>query len=145
MFPLARVLHDDGAAVSIVLLEPELLEVVLGLNGEHLVDFVLDWEAVAVPAEAARHVVAGHGGVASNNVLDSACCNVAVVREARGEGRPIEEGERLAVLGELKLPLEGPVGLPKAENLFFDVREAGSAKCPLEPEARDLAKSSQHF
>ena len=36
---------------------------------ELLVDLILDRKAVAVPAEAARHVVPGAAGVARHNVL----------------------------------------------------------------------------
>lgn len=46
---------------------------------------------MAIPAETARHVVACHGLVASDDVLDGAGEDVTVVREAGGEGRAVVE------------------------------------------------------
>ncbi len=69
-----------------------------------LVDLVLHGQAVAVPPEAALHVVAGLVGVACHDVLhvktgrekesnlDGACKDVAIVGSSGGKGRPIVEG-----------------------------------------------------
>ena len=40
-----------------------------GTYAELLVDLVLDWQTVAIPAEAALHVVAGLLSVAGHDVL----------------------------------------------------------------------------
>ena len=58
----------------------------------------LNWQAVAVPAKAAGHVVALHGLVASHHVLDGASQDVAVVGQPGGKRWAIVEVElRLAL------------------------------------------------
>lgn len=74
---------------------------------------------MAVPAEAARDVVAGHGLVASDDVLDCAGEDVAVVREAGGEGRAVVEDVLRHVLGEGELGFEGIDSGPEFENGVF--------------------------
>lgn len=70
--PLGDVARDDAAALLVVLVDSKFEDVLTLLDAELLVDLVLDGEAVAVPAEAARDVMAGHGVVARDNVLDCA-------------------------------------------------------------------------
>jgi len=89
--PLRDVARDDGAALLVVLVDSELEDVLALFDAKLLVDLVLDGEAVAIPAEAARDVMAGHGLVARDDVLDCAGEDVTVVREAGGEGRAIVE------------------------------------------------------
>ena len=64
-------------------LRPCELELVLGLQ--------LGRQAVAVPAEAALDMLAAHGLVARHDVLHEAGDEMAVMREAVGEGRPVIE------------------------------------------------------
>ena len=59
---------------------------------EHLVDFVFDGEAVAVPSRSAFDGFAGHGGVACDYVFDGSGEDVAVVGEAGGEWWAVVEG-----------------------------------------------------
>lgn len=61
---------------------------------------MLDREAVAVPAEAARDVVASHGLVARDDVLDGTGEDVAVVGQAGGKWGPIVEDVLGFVLGQ---------------------------------------------
>lgn len=74
---------------------------------------------MAVPAEAAGDVVAGHGVEAGDDVLDSAGEDVAVVREAGGEGRAVVEDVFGLILGAEKLSLEGLDVGPEGEDGFF--------------------------
>lgn len=71
---------------------------------------------MAVPAEATSDVVAVHGLVAGDNVLDSPSQDVAVVREPRREGRPVVEDILRQVLGALQLGLEGLDLRPQLED-----------------------------
>lgn len=57
--------------------------------------------------------------VASHDILDGACSDVAVVRQARGEGRTIVESVGLAALREPELFMEGIDLLPVREYLLF--------------------------
>lgn len=77
---------------------PTLLIIIVDSHGENSgfrfdselgVDLVLDGEAVAVPAEAA-----------GDDVFDCASEDVAVVREAGGEGRAVIEDVFGEILGE---------------------------------------------
>ncbi len=62
-------------------------------DAELLLGLDLGRQAVAVPAEAAVHDVAAHRPVAGHGVLDEAGQQVAVVRQAVGERRPVVEHE----------------------------------------------------
>jgi len=78
---------------------------------------------VAVPAEAARDEVAGLRGVAADDVLDGAGGDVAVVRRAGGEGRPVVEGVGRQVPRLLQLLLEGVDALPVLQRRLLLLRE----------------------
>lgn len=72
------------------------------LDAQRLVDLELDRQAVAVPAEAAGDIVARLRRVPRHNVLDRACQDVAVVRQAGREGRAVVEGEGWLALRQLQ-------------------------------------------
>ena len=87
MAPLGRVGHDDGAAEGIVLCDAHLLDGLAGRQLEFLVNLILNGDAVGIPAEAAADVVALHGPVAGDDVLDGGAEEVAIVRRSwREEG-----------------------------------------------------------
>lgn len=62
---------------------------------------------MAVPAEAAGDVVATHGLVARDDVLDSPGEDMAVVGQPGSERGPIVENVLRLTLSELQLRLEG--------------------------------------
>lgn len=74
---------------------------------------------MAVPAEAAGDVVAVHGLVAGDDILDGAGENVSVVRESGGERRAVVEDVFWEVLRALQLRLEGLDGGPESEDLLL--------------------------
>ena len=61
---------------------------------------------MGVPAETTLDMVSLHRPVTGNDVLDSRCQQVAVVRSAGGEGRTIVEGVGLLLRRQLELSLE---------------------------------------
>jgi hypothetical protein len=70
------------------------------------VDLVLDGQTMAVPAEASGDVVATHGLVASDDILDGPSKDVAVVRQPRRKRGTVIENVLGFPLGELQLRLE---------------------------------------
>ena len=88
-----------------------------------LVDLILNGKTVAVPTESPLAVVARLGGIASHHVFDGACSDVAVVREACGEGWAVVEGVGLPALGKPQLLVEGIDVMPKFERVFFLARK----------------------
>src|SRR5699024_5636487 len=95
------------------------LDLALVGDAQLLLRLQLGRKAVAVPAEDARDVVAGHGAVARDDVLDVASEQVAVVRQAIGERRTVVEDVFLVALAVVKAGLEGVVLLPVLQYLFF--------------------------
>lgn len=78
---------------------------------------------MAVPTEAPGDVMTSHGLVAGDNVLDGPSQDVAIVREAGGEGRSIVEYVLRLVLGAFQLSLEGVNLGPELKNPFLLVRK----------------------
>jgi hypothetical protein len=111
--------RDNAPALLVVLINTQVQDVLALLDVEAAVDLVLDGQTVAVPAEAASDVIAVHRLVAGDNVLYGAGEDVAVVREPRGEGRPVIEDVLRLVLGALQLGLEGLYLRPQLEDLLL--------------------------
>jgi hypothetical protein len=78
-------------------------------EAEFLLRERLDGQAVAVPAEAALDEVPAHGLVARGDVLDGAGEQVAVVRQAGGEGGAVVEDVFPGVPALVEGLLEGVV------------------------------------
>jgi hypothetical protein len=83
----------------------------------------LDGQAVAVPAEAALHEMSAHGLVARGDVLDGAGEQMAVVRQAGGEGGAVVEDVFLGVLVVFDGLLERAVLRPETEDVLLHLRE----------------------
>lgn len=71
--PQARRRRRRSARLGAAGAQPPPLPRLAGARTELLVDFVLDGEAVAVPAEAAGDVVARGAGVAGHDILQRGC------------------------------------------------------------------------
>ena len=129
--PLAGVLQDRLAAGLVELLDAQLDDLVGGLDAVEAHRLELGGQAVGVPAEAALDLVAAHRLVARDQVLDVAGEQVAVVRQAVGEGRAVVEDELVAAVGAgvalLDARPEGVVGLPVRQHRLLDRREARAA------------------
>ena len=125
--PLVGVLHDGGTAGVIELIDAHGFDLRLVRHAQLLHGFELCRQSVRVPAEAALHSLAALGLVAAYQVLGVAGQQVAVVREAVGEGRAIVEDEFVAsVRARIALVdagLEGAVFIPVFEDALFDFRE----------------------
>lgn len=70
------------------------------------VDLVLNGQSMAIPAEPARDMVATHGLMASDDILDSPGEDVTVVGQPRRERGPIVENVLRFPLGAPQLRLE---------------------------------------
>lgn len=78
---------------------------------------------MAIPSEPARDVPPQHRLVAGDHILDGAGEYVAVVGQARGEGRPVVEDELLASLRAAELLGEGVDRRPQLEHPLLMRRE----------------------
>jgi hypothetical protein len=101
--PLVTITHNDSATLSIVLLEAHLHDGLLAGDVELLVNLVFDGNAVRVPAESPFNMIAFHGPVSGNDILDGGREEMAVVRQTGREGWPIIKGIPWPTLGELDL------------------------------------------
>ena len=99
VLPLVGVLQHRLAARGVELLDAQLEDLVLGLEAELAHRLELGGQAVGVPAEPALDPAAAHGLVARDEVLDVAGEQVAVVRQAVGEGRAVVEDELVGAVG----------------------------------------------
>ena len=128
--PLVGVLHHGGAAGVVELVDAHGLDLGLVRHAQLLHGFQLGGQAVGVPAEAALHPLAALGLVAAHEVLGVAGQQVAVVRQAVGEGRAVVEDEFVAAglrrevsAALVDACLEGAVLVPVLEDALFDLRE----------------------
>jgi len=93
MSPLITLLHDDTPACLIVLVNAHGEHLFARVHIEHFVDFVLDRQAVAVPAEPPLDLVVRLVRPAADYVLDGAGQDVPLVWRASGEWGAILECE----------------------------------------------------
>ena len=130
VLPLVRVLQDRGAAGVVERVDAHGLDLGLVRHAQLLHRLELGGQAVGVPAEAALHAAALLRLVAGHEVLDVPGEQVAVVRQAVGEGRAVVEDE--LVLRAVLVPggtlvdrgLEGAVLVPVRQDAALDLREA---------------------
>ena len=119
--PVADVAHDRLAAAPGELLDPDLaLDAGLVEDPELLLDLVLDGQAVGVPARPARAVVAAHGLVAGEQVLEGAGEDVVEARPAVRGRRPLVPDVEGSAFGLALAGLEHLLGAPPLEDLLLD-------------------------
>ena len=92
MPPLLTIPHHNGAALGVVLLQPQLHDGGLARDAELLINLMFNGQAVGVPAKTTLNVEALHGPVSRDDVLDGRGQEMAVMREASRERRAIVEG-----------------------------------------------------
>ena len=99
--------------------------VISGMPGdaELLLGVDLGRQAVAVPAEAALDALAAHRLVARHGVLHEAGQEVAVVRQAVGERRPVVEDELVGVGAPANRRLERVALGPGGQDVGLDRRK----------------------
>ena len=128
VLPFVRVLEHGGAAGVVELGDAHLLDLVHRLDAQLLLRLKLGGQAVGVPAEDAVDLAALHGLVARDHILGVAGQQVAVMRQAVGERRAVEEHELVlaVVAGRVAVDglLEGIVFVPIVENVGLQLREA---------------------
>ncbi len=94
VFPFAGILHHLAAAGGVVVIDRDFLADVLLGDAEILFNAKFDGETVGVPTGLAFHLIALHGLVAAENVLDGAGQDVVNAGFAIGGGRTFEKYER---------------------------------------------------
>mmetsp|Transcript_105660 Transcript_105660/g.227731 ORF Transcript_105660/g.227731 Transcript_105660/m.227731 type:complete len:353 (-) Transcript_105660:81-1139(-) len=119
LLPVCGVLHHDGAALLVLLVDAHGEHFLAGVDVEQFVDFLLHGQPVAVPTEPALHVVPGLVRLPADHVFDRAGQDVALVRHAGGEGRPILECEFLFTFRLLQLLLKPFNVFPLIHPFYF--------------------------
>ena len=123
LLPLPDIPRNNLPTLLIILPNPHLQHILPRLDPQFQVNLVLYRQPVAIPPEPPRHMMPRHRLVASHYVLNRAGEDVAVVRQAGGEGRAVVED----VLGEMgrfgELCLEGVGVGPEGEDGLFLGRE----------------------
>ena len=94
--PLVGVAQHRLLAGGVERRDAHLVDLVLVLDAQLALGLGLGRHAVGVPAEAALDVLAAHRLVTRDDVLDVTGEQVAVVRQAVGEGRAVVEDELVA-------------------------------------------------
>mmetsp|Transcript_18800 Transcript_18800/g.42969 ORF Transcript_18800/g.42969 Transcript_18800/m.42969 type:complete len:376 (+) Transcript_18800:4408-5535(+) len=92
-FPFFGVPHDDAPAGLVVLVNSHFQNLVAEFDVEHFVDFLLDGQTVAIPSRSPADLLAVHGRVTGDGVLDGTREDVTVMRQSRGKGGTVEEDE----------------------------------------------------
>ena len=125
--PFVRVFEHGSTAGVVELGDAHLVDVVDRVNAEFLLRFELRRQTVRVPPEDAVDFVAFHGLVAGDDVLRVSGQQVAVVRQAVGERRAVEEHELvLAVVAGWAAFygfVEGVVSVPIIQHGLFELGE----------------------
>ena len=130
--PLGDVLEHHRAALLVELVHAERLDLGRPRDAERVLRKGLDRQTVRIPAKAALHVLAAHGLVARDNVLDRAGEQVTVVRQPRRERRPVVELVAFLALISREGLLEH-FGLgPILEDVLLHLRELGLVRHRLE-------------
>src|SRR5581483_5064579 len=126
VLPVLPELHDRGPAVLVEARDAVAKDVLPAFEVEFALRVEFRRQAVAVPAEAALDCLAAHGLVARHQVLHEAGDDVAVMREAVGEGRTVVEDEfrRARIPALLDRALEDAVLDPPFADRLLDLGEA---------------------
>src|SRR5262249_27798462 len=95
--PVVDVAGHRLSAALVELGDPEGLDLVLRVQPELALDLDFNWQAVAVPAALARHLVPAHGAEPRVEVLEHPRPHVVEAGAAVGRGRPFVEDPRRAV------------------------------------------------
>ena len=129
VLPLVGVLEHGGTAGVVELVDAHFLDLIDRIDAQFLLGFKLGRQTVRIPAEHTIDLVALHGLVTRNHILGVTGQQVAVMRQAVGERRTVEEHEFvLAVIAgrtAFNGLLESVVLLPIIKDGFFQLRETG--------------------
>ena len=123
LLPHALVLPHGFLALPDEGLQAVLLDLLLAVQAQLLLDLQLDGQAVGVPAGLAQHVLALHGLIARDQILDGAGLDVADVGLAVGRRRAVKEGEGVLTLAQVDALFEDLVFFPELQNLLLAGKE----------------------
>ena len=123
LLPFARVLEHLAAAGFVELVDAELLDFGNASETEFVLHERFNRKAVAVPTETTRNLLALHGPVTRNDVLDGTGKQVTVVRKARCKRRAIVESVRFSFRTGVQRLLERFILIPQAEHALFNIWE----------------------
>ena len=121
--PFAGVLHHRRTAGIVELLDAHLFDLRFVGDRELTLYFEFGGQTVGVPAETTLDLIAAHGPVAGNDVLDVAGQQVPVVRETVRERRSVVEDVLRRMVAKFDAGPEGVVGSPVREDVSFQGRE----------------------
>ena len=116
--PLVHVLQHHGAALLIKGIDTELFDLVRTADTQRILGQGLDRKTMAIPAETALDMVAAHGLVTGNNILDRPGQEVAVVGKTGRERRPIIKDEIASPAVLLQTLFKGSVLFPKGQDIL---------------------------
>ena len=139
--PLVRVAQHRRAAGIVELLDAHLFDLRLVGDAELPLNFEFRGQPVRVPAEAAFHLVTAHGAIPRHDVLDVAGQQVAVVRQAVRERRPVIEHVFRRTVAARDAGAEGVVTVPVTQDVGFERREVRRAACRLRISGHGRASS----
>jgi hypothetical protein len=141
--PLGGVAQHDAAAGFVEAPDAVGQDVAPRLELQLLFHLVLDGQAVAVPAEAPFDAETAHGAVARHDVLDGAGQEMAVVRQAGRERRPVVEHELGRSGTQIDRALERVVAFPDGVDLGFECGEIDLVRSLAECHAFPLGFASR--
>lgn len=99
MSPLIGVSHNDTTTLSVIFIDTHLKDFLSVGNAKFLVDFVFNWETMAIPTESSFNVSSVLRGISADDILYSTGKKIAVVGQACSEGWTVVECERRAIFG----------------------------------------------
>ena len=123
LLPFAGVLEHLATAGFVELVDAQLLDFGNASKTKFVLHKRFNRKAVAVPTEAAGNLLALHGPVTRNDILDGTGKQVTVVRKARCKRRAIVEGIGFGFRTGVQRLLERFILIPQAEHALFDLRE----------------------
>mmetsp|Transcript_80583 Transcript_80583/g.184579 ORF Transcript_80583/g.184579 Transcript_80583/m.184579 type:complete len:441 (+) Transcript_80583:2409-3731(+) len=126
--PLPGVLGDDLLTLLVVLLDPDLRDIVLVFHPQLLVDDLLHGKPVAIPPKTPLDVVAGLVGIPGHHIFQGPGQDVPIMRQPGRKRRPVVERVRLPVLGLPQGRLEGVDLTPVLDDfllLLGEIRPVG--------------------
>lgn len=131
--PFAGISHDNGSTLLVVLGDTEFHDGSLTRNSQLLVNLMLNGQTVCIPAKASLDVVALHGPVTRDNILDGGGQKMAVVRQTGCKRRTIIEGISRASFGQFNLSQEGIDFPPSLDDGLLFFREVDRHDCDGSP------------
>ena len=123
ILPHALVFPDALLALLNEGLQTILLNLLLAIQAQQFLHFQLNGQAVSIPAGLAGHLIALHGPVAGDHILDNAGLHMADVGLAVGRGGAVIEHVGRPFLAGIDALLKDVAFLPELEHVLLAVNE----------------------